>query len=231
MTDSTVATCNSNNNINSSYNEIIKENGKPNIISLMAKKLITNTVFGKQLLKDKKQKKHLVKGELENNFYRLQKYKNIIGLIEHVKNRVFTKKISDFSYEAFNDYLMNDGVKNVYSLKDIYIIQYKGGEEVATSDGIINEIKKEEKSYSLFHTCNTETGYFVSPIFLYNHKVIGVQIGCVPGDNYNKATLLQYPIKEYYKKLKQEIFNVKRNYSFKKDKINITKKKDRKSVV
>ena len=108
MTDSTVATSNSNNNINSSNNENIKENGKPNIILLMAKKLITNTVFEKQLLKNKKQKKQLLKDELENNFYRLQKYKNIIGLIEHVKNRVFTKKISDFSYETFNDYLMND---------------------------------------------------------------------------------------------------------------------------
>ena len=51
-----------------------------------------------------------------------------------------------------DDELMSDFIKNAYEAKDIYIIQYKGGEELSTSNGIINEIQKGKNSYNLFHT-------------------------------------------------------------------------------
>ena len=103
--------------------------------------------------------------------------------------------------------IINDKVKNAYMTKDIYIIQYKDGEEISTSNGIINEIKNEKEPFSLLHNCDTDHGSSGSPIILYNHKVIGLHRGWNSGDYYNRGTLLQYPIKEYCKKLEQKKLN------------------------
>ena len=93
--DTTSSSININNNNN--------ENNNLNMIHLMEKKMLNNSIFGKYLLNNKKPKK-LIKEDIENKFYTLQKYKNIIGMIEHLKNKTFKKKYIDFNYETFDDY-------------------------------------------------------------------------------------------------------------------------------
>ena len=56
----------------------------------------------------------------------------------------------------------------------------------------INEIEKGNKSYTLFHNCDTGQGSSGSPIILYNHKVIGVHRGYAPEKNI--IELLSYNI-------------------------------------
>ena len=41
----------------------------------------------------------------------MQKYKDIIGLIEKIKNKIFKKKYIDFNYEVFDEYLNDDDDK------------------------------------------------------------------------------------------------------------------------
>ena len=110
-------------------------------------------------------------------------------------------KLDDKEFLELDKYLMDDEVKNAYEADDIYIIQYKGGKEIATSDGIIDETRNGKKSSILIHTCDTDYGSSGSPIILYNHKVIGVHRRFIERENFNRGTLLQYPINEYHKLL------------------------------
>ena len=89
----------------------------------MAKKLLKNSIFGKHLLKNKKKKK-IIKNDLENKFYTLQKYKDIIGLIENIKNKIFKKKYTDFNYQSFDEYL-NDEDDKIFSSSFLNIIGIK----------------------------------------------------------------------------------------------------------
>ena len=109
--------------------------------------------------------------------------------------------LDEQEFMEIDENLMNDKIKNIYESKDIYLIQYKGDEEIATSNGIIYKIEKGKKSYILFHNCNTDDTSSGSPIILYNHKVIGIYTGYFSN---NTGTLLQYPIKAYIEKLKNE---------------------------
>ena len=85
-------------NINNYDNDIIK---------IIAEKLIGTTIFSKYLLHNNKKSKTF----LENKFYILQKYKNIIGLIERMRNKIFTKKLNDFNFYTFNEYLNDENDK------------------------------------------------------------------------------------------------------------------------
>ena len=90
-------------------NPIINFNEK-NIVGQIAEKLIKSTIFSKYLIGNKKLKNSL-KVDLENKFYILQKYKNIIGLIERMRNKIFTKKINDFNFYTFDEYLNDENDK------------------------------------------------------------------------------------------------------------------------
>ena len=105
----TDTTMNSSNN----SNENIINNNNSNFIQIMAKKMIKNSIFGKYLLKNKKPKKS-IKTDVEKKFYTLQKYKDIIGLIENIKNKIFKNKYVDFNYEEFDKYL-NDEDDKIFS--------------------------------------------------------------------------------------------------------------------
>ena len=96
-------------NVNENNNDL-NTNRNINMVHLMAKRMIKNSIFGKYLLKNKKTKK-IIKADLENKFYTLQKYKDIIGLIEKIKNKIFKKKYIDFNYEVFDEYLNDDDDK------------------------------------------------------------------------------------------------------------------------
>ena len=108
-TDTTAASININTNIND------KNNSNLNMIHLMAKKMLKNSIFGKYLLNNKKPKKP-IKEDIENKFYTLQKYKNIIGMVEHLKNKIFKKKYIDFNFETFDEYL-NDEDDKIFNPK------------------------------------------------------------------------------------------------------------------
>ena len=60
------------------------------------------------------------------------------------------------------------------SKKYIYLLQYKKGEKIDILTGVINEIKKKDKLYSLLHNCDTDKDSHGGTIILYNHKVIGI---------------------------------------------------------
>ena len=80
------------------------------IVGQIAEKLIKSTIFSKYLIGNKKLNNSL-KVDLENKFYILQKYKKIIGLIEKMRNKIFTKKVNDFNFYTFDEYLNDDNDK------------------------------------------------------------------------------------------------------------------------
>ena len=108
--------------------------------------------------------------------------------------------------------LMISDVKVAYEKKDIYMFQYKKEGGISTLTGVINEIKKEGESYTLLHTCDADKGSSGSPIILYNHKVIGIHRGFDSKEKFNLATLLQYSIKEFLKKIEEKkLVNVRKS--------------------
>ena len=106
----------------------------------------------------------------------------------------------NLEFIEYDEYLLNNDIKNRYENKDIYIIHYKEG-ECFSSTGIIKEIIDKNNTYDINHTADTGFGSSGSPIILYNHKVIGVQRGFLKNEDCNKGTLLQFPINEYKKKI------------------------------
>jgi len=110
--DTTVESINSNNvSTHHKGGNDVCANGNLNMIHLMAKKMLKNSVFGKYLINNKKHKKSFKEEDLESKFYTLQKYKNIIGMIEHLKHKIFKKKYTDFNYETFDEYLNDEDDK------------------------------------------------------------------------------------------------------------------------
>ena len=81
-----------------------------NMVGQIADKLIKTTIFSKYLT-DHKRPKDPLKVDLENKFYILQKYKNILGIIERMRNKIFTKKTNDFNFYTFDEYLNDDNDK------------------------------------------------------------------------------------------------------------------------
>ena len=77
--DTTVESINSNNNINNRHKGANDAcgNGNLNMIHLMAKKMLKNSIFGKYLINNKKHKKPFKEEDLESKFYTLQKYQNL----------------------------------------------------------------------------------------------------------------------------------------------------------
>ena len=114
--DTTLASIKEDNNDNNKGKNV-------NIIYLMAKKLLKHSIFAKYLIKNKK-KKNIIKTDLENKFFILQKYKNIIGLIENLKKKIFKKKYIDFNYQTFDEYL-NDEDDRTFSQSFINIKDFQ----------------------------------------------------------------------------------------------------------
>ena len=74
--------------------------------------------------------------------------------------------------------------------------------EGTVSYGILNGIKDE---YNIIYNWSTEHGSSGSPILqLSNQKIIGIHKGGVNKHNYNRGTLLKYPINEYLNKIKKK---------------------------
>ena len=140
--DTTLASINSN-------NKDANENSS-NMLHLMAKKMLKNSIFNKYLINNKKPKKP-IKEDIEDKFYTLQKYKNIIGMIEHLKNKIFKKKYTDFNYETFDEYLNDEDDKlfNQSLLKTMGINRFiKNARECLYKKEKLNK-RSQSKAYGL----------------------------------------------------------------------------------
>ena len=93
-----------------------------------------------------------------------------------------------------------DNFKDIYNNKSIYILNYLNGENIVVSYGLLTEINEEN---GINHKCNTSKGSSGSPILsLKNNKLIGIHYGGSRNYDYNKGTLIIYPIIEFQKNIK-----------------------------
>ena len=103
--------------------------------------------------------------------------------------------IKDFMELDFD--LNNEMLTNKYINKSIYVLQYPNYEKVCVSYGIIKSIDL-SNNYDILHLCNTDKGSLGSPIInINNNKIIGMHKGTDHNNNYNKGTLLYYPLKDF----------------------------------
>jgi len=157
--------------------------------------LTTNHIINEEIIKDK----NIIKVKLNDNKIKKDlKIKDYYTSIEYDTTIIeINDNDENISYlEIDNDIFDEDiNIKN----KSIYIIQYpKYGNEqkVAISYGILNKI---QDKYNIIHYCSTDHGSSGSPILrLSNKKIIGIHKQ--GGKNYNRGTLLKYPINEYLNK-------------------------------
>ena len=190
---------------------------KDNLLSVL---ITNNHVINEAILeKDKKiiisvnNSQHEI--ELENR----TKYTNKeydITIIEIKENE---DKINN--YLELDDNIIENGSNIPYLNESIYIVQYPGNNTVSVSYGILKGINL-EKNCNFWHLCSTDKGSSGSPILnILNNKVIGIHIGADNKFNYNKATFLNYPLKDFItqkinkeKSLKEfnEKYNININY-------------------
>ena len=113
-------------------------------------------------------------------------------------------KVDGFNEQDFiqiDKDLMSDNIEVLYKNESVYLLHYKDGKESTFSLGVIKNVLKGGKTYTLYHSCESGNGSSGGPIVLYNHKAIGVHRGFLPQKDSNSASLLQFPIKEFLKKL------------------------------
>jgi len=132
-------------------------------------------------------------------------------IIELKNKKIYTNKEFDTTIieinsekDNINNYLELDQtifqqeIININS-ESVYILQYPSysdGQKAAVSYGIIKTI--EEDGYNIIHHCCTELGSSGSPIVnLLNNKIFGIHKESIKNKNYNKGTLLKFPINEY----------------------------------
>ena len=112
-------------------------------------------------------------------------------------------------YLELDDNILKDNEKIYYEEKSIYILHYLLGNNICVSYGLLNRINK----CDIMHLCSTDNGSSGSPILnLENNKVIGIHKQSSTKFNYNKGTLLKYPLNDIIKKYnKNNINEIKTN--------------------
>ena len=132
----------------------------------------------------------------------------------------------NINYLEIDEDIFDENI-NIYN-KSIYIIQYpKYGYEQkgSVSYGILNKIQDE---YNIIHYCSTDHGSSGSPIIkLSNKKIIGIHKEGVSKYEFNRGTLLKYPIKEYLNKINN---NNKINKNINNNEIKLKIKIDKKDI-
>ena len=105
------------------------------------------------------------------------------------------------NYLELDDNLFKDEISAYYQDISIYVLQYPLGNNAAVSYGLSNGINNCE----IIHTCSTEHGSSGSPILnLSNNKVIGIHKQGSKNFNYNLGTCLQFPLNDFFEKIKNE---------------------------
>jgi len=169
---------------------------------LNKKLLITNNhVINKEIIKNKK----IIKVKINDNKIKKDiRIKDYYTSIEYDTTIIEIEEEENINYLEIDDEIFDDNI-DLYN-KSIYIMQYpKYGDEQkgAVSYGVLNGIKDE---YNLIYNCSTDHGSSGSPILkLSNQKIIGIHKEGVSKYNYNRGTLLKYPINEYLNKINEKI--------------------------
>ena len=115
-----------------------------------ADKLIKTTIFKNDLLRNNKKNKN----EVEDTFYILEKYKNALGLIEKLKNKIFMDKLSNFNYYTFDKFLNDDDDKIIsnYLLKNKTIAQFiKKAKETIYKESNITDKRSFSRNNTFFN--------------------------------------------------------------------------------
>ena len=100
-------------------------------------------------------------------------------------------------YLELDDNILKNNEDIYYEKKSIYILHYLLENDICVSYGILNRISK----YDIIHLCSTDNGSSGSPILnLENNKVIGIHKEVSINFNFNKGTLLKYPLNGIIKK-------------------------------
>ena len=111
-------------------------------------------------------------------------------------------------YLELDDNILKDNENVYYEEKSIYILNYLLGKNICVSYGILNKINK----YDIIHICSTDNGSSGSPILnLENNKVIGIHKQGSNNFNYNKGTLLKFPLNDIIKKYNKNNKNENKN--------------------
>ena len=138
-------------------------------------------------------------------------------IIKIDNRRVYTNNLYDTTIiEIFED---KDNIKdflkldfsiheetsnNLYIKKSVYLLQYPKNEKVSVSYGIIKGIDL-SNNFDISHLCSTKEGASGSPLMnITSKKLIGIHSGTSNNYDFNKATLLVYPFKEFISKIKEE---------------------------
>ena len=159
---------------------------------LNKKLLITNNhIINEELIKNNK----IIKVTLNDNKIRKDIKIKDYYTSEKYDTTIFEIEEGNIKYLEIDDEIFDENI-NIYN-KSIYVIQYpKYGNEqkAAVSYGTLNEIEDE---YNIIHYCSTDNGSSGSPIIkLSNKKIIGIHKESTKF-NYNRGTLLKYPINEF----------------------------------
>ena len=138
-------------------------------------------------INNNKTKKEIIIGKRRT--YTSKKYDTTI--IEIFEDKDDIHDFLDIDFDINND--NNDDI-NIYINKSIHTLQYQNSEKVSVSFGIIKDADFFE-TFDIRHFWITDKGSSGSPMMnLINNKLIGIHKGTEQNYNYNKGTLLIYPV-------------------------------------
>ena len=167
--------------------------------------ILINNIIKNNDYKNKKNVK--VNGKDKNIEFEDIIYKNKEDKISIIKLK---QKYNKINYIEIDDKLY----KNEMNKESIYIINYNNKNNILISYSVIKEINDNK----LIYTGYINSEYKLSPIFLYNNKLIGIHNG---GNKYiNKGILLKKNINEFIDRVKYQN-RIKNKYNKNLNEINI----------
>ena len=103
------------------------------------------------------------------------------------------------------DFLINEEFfNNKYINKSIYALQYPNNERISVSYGTIRAIDLID-NHNITHLCSTDKGSSGSPLLnVLTNKLIAIHRGSHSNHNFNKGTLLYYPLRDFISKIKKK---------------------------
>ena len=182
-----------------------KKKNMPLPVFITSNHLLKNEIIkacNKIEFKVNKKKYYLI---LDNSrvIYTSQSQHNDISIIEIRKEDHINKKY----FLDIDENIYNEGIKEYYREKDIYILHNEKGEKIKFSQGIVKGIKSTGLigEYYIYHSCSTDKGSSGGPLFnSSNMKVFGIHKGSDDKYSLNLGILIKDPIQKYYDKYKSK---------------------------